>query len=364
MSVVISAFDDLCQLIAQKLPPNELNAIVVKLMAVFGNHLSTLARVLPKVSYLSPQLSSTLNNAWEQQHHNNNAEINLSSVSFILQLFMRVVSSKSHPVLLFFDDLHWADHASLDVLQHMLTDIKGSSCIYFVGSYRNNEVLKEHAIFRFMDYLRTCNVELSQIQLDGMEINDINHIISDALGTFPRICMPLSQLVLRRTEGNPLFVLECLRSLVDRDLLQYSFRERRWVWDTDKIAAEDLAENVCELLLSKMVGLPENNQLALKLASCFGNSISSTIVNILMSASESFASLERDLEKAVEDGFMNKIDAAESEYKFAHDKDREAAYLLIPETDRKQVCQADFVSLWFFFCHWTDLIFHLHLFQS
>ncbi|KAL7537493.1 hypothetical protein ACHAXR_007855 [Thalassiosira sp. AJA248-18] len=329
MSVVMAAFDDLCPLICEKLPPTELNAIVVELMAVFGSHLSTLARVLPNVTLLSPQLNAVL------PSYNEQTEINLSRVYFILQLFMRVVSSRSHPVMLFLDDLQWADTPSLHMLQYILSDIKGTSCIYFVGSYRVNEVPKDHAIFGFMNDLKSCNVQLNMVRLDGMGIKDVNHIISDALGIFPRICKPLSQLVLRKTKGNPLFVLECLRSLVDRDLLQYSFRERRWVWDTDKVSADDLADNVCELLSIKMLGLPENNQLALKIASCFGNNVSSTIVKTLMTASPKFESFEKELEKAVEDGFMDMDDAGLT-YRFAHDKVREAAYGLIKEDERNQ----------------------------
>ncbi|KAL7543378.1 hypothetical protein ACHAXR_013105 [Thalassiosira sp. AJA248-18] len=336
MSVVLAAFDELCPLISNKLSPAELNDIVIELMAVFGNHLSTLVRVLPNVALLSPQLNAILPSDSDHQAHNNNTEINTSKVYFILQLFMRVVSSKSHPVMLFLDDLHWADCASLDMLQNILSDIKGASCVYFIGSYRVNEVPKDHATFRFMDVLKSCNVQLTTVRLDGMGIEDVNHIISDALGIFPRICKPLSQLVLRKTEGNPLFVLECLRSLVDRDLLQYSFRERRWVWDTDKISAEDLADNVCELLSTKMMSLPENTQLALKIASCFGNTINSTIVKTLMLASPKFSRFGIELEKAVKEGFMNIMDNAGSAYRFAHDKVREAAYGLIPEEERNQ----------------------------
>ena len=75
-------------------------------------------------------------------------EITLSSVSFILHLFMCVVSSKARPVVLFFEDIHWTDDASLDVLKFILSDIRGSSCVYFVGSYRSNKAPQDHSIVR------------------------------------------------------------------------------------------------------------------------------------------------------------------------------------------------------------------------
>ena len=190
---MISAFNDLCPLIS-KLPLDELKCIVVELMAVFGTHLTTLIRVLPSVTMLSPEL-----HAISQVGHN--VDISMSRVAFMLQLFMRVVSSKTHPIFLFLDDLNWADESSLDVLHHILSDIKCSSCVYFVGSYRVNEVPTGHALFKFTRDLQACNVRMNKIHLDGLNIEDVNQLIGDALGTFPRICKPLSQLVLRKTKG-------------------------------------------------------------------------------------------------------------------------------------------------------------------
>mmetsp|Transcript_30351 Transcript_30351/g.63435 ORF Transcript_30351/g.63435 Transcript_30351/m.63435 type:complete len:225 (+) Transcript_30351:78-752(+) len=209
-------------------------------------------------------------------------------------------------------------------------------CIYIVGSYRTNEVQTDHPVFRLTKALEATNVHVTKVNLDGMGIDDVNHIISDALGIFPRICMPLSQLVLRKTKGNPLFVLECLRSLVDRDLLQYSVRARRWVWDTETIGAEDIADNVCELLTTKMTGLPGSTQFALKIASCFGTTLDSKVVKTLMSASPNYSNFEREMDKATNDGFLDK-DHLTSSYRFVHDKVREAAYGLIQEDERNEV---------------------------
>ena len=181
-------------------------------------------------------------------------------------------------------------------------------------------------------------MQCSNVHLDGMNIEEVNHMISDALAIFPRISKPLSRIVLRKSEGNPLFVLECLGSLAERGLLHYSMRERRWLWDANKIASDDIASNVCDLLATKIVRLSEDSQLALKVASSFGNALNSSVVETLMSACPKYANLQRELDNTVEAGFLNKS-RSDSVFTFTHDKVREAAYSLVQ--NKNQVSTAN-----------------------
>lgn len=92
ISVVIAAFDEICSQMSRKNSPQQLKDIVSQLVDVFGVHLSALAQLLPSVSLLSPKLTW-----WSTK--GSDSEINLNSVTFILQLFTRVVSSKTHPIM-------------------------------------------------------------------------------------------------------------------------------------------------------------------------------------------------------------------------------------------------------------------------
>jgi predicted ATPase len=99
ISVVISAINDLCQLLKQNATQQELQELDNQLVTVFGSYLSSLARVLPNIHTLIPNLNTS----------SLNTESDSNSVYFVLQLFMRAVSSNTRPVLLFLDDLQWAD---------------------------------------------------------------------------------------------------------------------------------------------------------------------------------------------------------------------------------------------------------------
>ena len=260
--------------------------------------------------------------------------MNLRSVCFILQRFMRVVSSKVHPVMLFLDDLQWSDSSALSLIEGILCDSMGSSCLFFVGSYRSNEVDRHHDVFRFMSSVESAGVPTTKLSLEGLSPTDLNAMISDALCTFPRICEPLSDIVYQKTKGNPYFVLEFLRSLVEEGLLEYNAQKKQWEWDEDRISSMDVTGNVLYLLSSKMSGLSDDIQVALKVAACFGIKISESIVGHLCS-NTAYKNIRAGLEQAVQQGFMIQIGTAD--YKFVHDKVREAAYSLIPDDEKKKV---------------------------
>ena len=216
----------------------------------------------------------------------------------------------------------------------ILSDIKGNNCVGFVGSYRSNEVeFDNHPMSVFKDKLEACQVQSIKIHLGGLGEAELNTLVSDALGIFPRICLSLSNIIQRKTKGNPFYVLEFLKSFIDRNLLQFGLRERRWIWDDEKISSEQISESVSELLAQKISSLPEERQRALQIASCFGTSISSAMVYSLSDEVE-YHFFGRELECAYNEGFVEKV-APSGDFKFAHDRVREAVYFgQIREEDR------------------------------
>ena len=234
---------------------------------------------------------------------------------------------------LFLDDLQWADDTALDVVHTFLSDTTGS-CMFFVGTYRDNEVDADHPVFDLMKTLESSNVPTSKLALAGLRRGDLNTMISDALCLYPRMCYSLTDIVVQKTNGNPFFVLEFIKSLKERNLLQYNPYQKRWVWDEEVIRAENITDNVMHLLSQQMTALSDNLHLVLKVMACFGTCTKELVI-IHLNASIEYAGVGDGLKRAVDGGFVE--GSGEGEYKFVHDKIREAAYNLIPESDKKQV---------------------------
>ena len=207
--------------------------------------------------------------------------------------------------------------------------------MFFVGTYRDNEVQIGHAVFDLMENLGISNVPTTKVTLTGLEEENLNEMISDALCLYPRITNSLSDVVFQKTKGNPLFVLKFMESLLSRGLLQYDSGQKRWFWSEDKILAEEITDNVLHLLSSRMSGLSEDMQMLLKVMACFGTSTNELVISYL-SESPEYLGVHKGLEGAVDDGYVK--EDTEGKFIFVHDKVREAAYNLIPDSDKKQVC--------------------------
>ena len=232
------------------------------------------------------------------------------------------------------DNMQWCDKSALAVIEGLFCDTSRSGCCFFVGSYRSNEVEANHAIFGLLESLRNAHVPTTTLNLEGLCQNDLNTMVSDALGTFPRVCKPLSDIVFQKTKGNPFFVMEFLRSLQEKSLLEYDTRKKMWTWDEDRIGAMDVTGNVLHILSSKMSRLPERTQSALKVAACFGV-IKEPIVRYL-SSSANYSNVQCGLKHAEAEEFMIKIGV--SEFKFVHDKVRSSCLCFNFEVFDQQMC--------------------------
>ena len=140
LSIVLSAFNDLCLVIADKQSAEDNQVMYEKLQSEFGeNYFLSLVRTLPNVLEFSSLSSETVGFG--------EGAVNFFSLCDIIKRFMRVVTKSSWPAMLVLDDMQWADPVSLGLVHTVLSDIPGESSMFFVGSYRDNEVKPDHIIF-------------------------------------------------------------------------------------------------------------------------------------------------------------------------------------------------------------------------
>ena len=251
-----------------------------------------------------------------------------------LQEFIRAISAPSHPVVIFFDDLQWADSESLDLFTKIVKDAETSSCL-FVGCYRDNEVLAAHPLLERMAEITLAGVPMWQIFQGLMDKDALNELLSESLHLLPRITAPLAREIHKKTGGNPNFAKQLLQSLCDERLLQYSPSARRWHWDTSTIRAKNVPDSAVSFLLERMSQYDSDVQQVLQVAALMGRRFDALALKTFQSGGNGGgdgSSILAHVDAIVEDGLVC-IDKAE--LRFAHDSIWEAAISLTPAAERE-----------------------------
>jgi predicted ATPase/signal transduction histidine kinase/ActR/RegA family two-component response regulator len=251
--------------------------------------------------------------------------------------FINVFTKKEHPLVIFLDDLHWADPSSLRFLSRVTYAVEGSNLL-IVGTYRDNELAEDHplkAALKAMD----ATSGLSQLRLYPLRSDDITEMISETFSCPPKVAGQLAEIVLTRTLGNPFFVTETIKDLVGKGLVTYNTQSRKWRWQQQRVLNYALSGSSQQLLTSRINALSEAARHALVTASCIGSDFELTMLSALTDKTpqETAEDLrecvtENLLRLTAERGHENQFLSA-NRYQFVHDQVQQAAYnVLSPES--------------------------------
>ncbi|CAH0296696.1 Phytochrome-like protein cph2 [Massilia sp. Bi118] len=258
--------------------------------------------------------------------------------------FVEVFACAGHPLVLFLDDLQWADAATLRMIELFMVSGDGGHLLV-IGAYRDNEVDAVHPLVALRDKLRDKGVRLATLALDALTEPQVARMVSATVRVPAADCAPLARLCFRKTGGNPFFLNQFLDSIHDAGHLRYRAAGDCWDWDLAAIEQAAYTDNVVELLLDKIRRLPAATQQMLQLAASIGNRF--TLDTLALIEERSPWLTQQDLWPALDAGLIQPLDerykyvdtgagAGDTGvgYRFLHDRVQQAAYLVAGDEAR------------------------------
>ncbi|MCO4745899.1 MAG: AAA family ATPase [Proteobacteria bacterium] len=244
-----------------------------------------------------------------------------------VRLFMRELATAEHPLVLFMDDLQWADLPSISLLKVLATDAGGSH-VLILGAYRDKEVSAGHPLHGLLQDLETEQVPVSTVVLGPLTHGDVQRLMSDTLHLPIDEVADLAHWCRDKTAGNPFFLHRFLQSLSPGGLLRFDTEAGGWTWDLERIRALQVTDNVVSFLTDSLSRFSPGEQRQLQAASILGADFG--VAELSAASGLSVEEVLEELARPLHEGLIEEIsaggDGTDVHFRFLHDRIQQAAY--------------------------------------
>ncbi|USR89464.1 trifunctional serine/threonine-protein kinase/ATP-binding protein/sensor histidine kinase [Phormidium yuhuli AB48] len=345
LSAFVQAFNDLVgQLLSES--DQQLQTWKYQLLEVLGDSGQVLIDLIPELERIigpqppAPELSG---------------DAAQNRFNLLFQGFIKVFSTSDHPLVIFIDDLQWADSASLSLMERLLIETQ-ESYLLVLGAYRDNEVSPGHPFLMTVKALETADVTLETLILGPLKVDSLNRLIADAFQAPEKMVQPLTNLVMQKTQGNPFFATQFLKALYQESLITFDHKAHHWQCDLVRVQDAALTDDVVKFMALQLQKLPATTQEQLTFAACIGARFDLKTLKIVSEQDQT--QVASALWPALHEGLIvpeskiykfyldddqpndsHSVDDEISEqihYRFFHDRVQQAAYSLILDSEKEQ----------------------------
>lgn len=331
-SALMAAFSELCDLVVQSSDFEQRKDHIRKVLGADGyilaNQISNIQHLFPRNDCADKDGSSNL--PYDYALDNSS----LARFQLACKSFLHAISSDAHPVVIFIDDIQWADEGSRQLISTLVEDEKFRNLL-FVLTYRDEEAESAISILPqttkgYVD-IHLRSLDLPDIQELIGHIMDLDSSQTSALDEVKQ----LSQLVQSRTKGNPFHVCQYFTFIQQEGLLIYCEQNGGWEFDIQQLQEKTMVANsLVEILQRRIDRLLAPVFKVLMVAALLGFNFDERVVMdvILKQKQQPLDSDEEEpdvmtavdvktaLNSAVTEGFVEKSTTKEFCYMFSHDK--------------------------------------------
>jgi class 3 adenylate cyclase len=191
-----------------------------------------------------------------------------------LVTLLRAISARG-PVVIFCDDAHWADRASVDALLQILPSVRFLPVLLVISSRVERAAQGWKLVAESRDMFGDA---LTEIRIEPLSMDDARALVANLL-QIESLPPNTRELVLAKAEGNPFFVEEVIRTLIDRGAIVQE--GDRWVAN-ESATTVDIPDTIHGLLLARIDRLPQESKRTLRVASVIGRQFGVSLLERLL----------------------------------------------------------------------------------
>ncbi|KAL3933730.1 MAG: hypothetical protein SGBAC_010266 [Bacillariaceae sp.] len=295
-----------------------------------GDELEPLMDIIPELKQLIPDYTTAVFDA-DADADPLDAENGLSRSKHAFRKIARLLSAQTAPIVIVVDDMQWADVTSLQVVDYLISDSGNPNPLMIIGCYRLEDVDENSLLYNKIASFKAKSTEFSfgvtEISLKGFHEDDVFKLLTPSMPfNSDEELQKLSEVCVKRTMGNPYFVIQFLKVLEAKGFMKYAPESQQWSWDIVAIEKETMSTaNVVALLRERMRRMPKKVQRLLHFSACLGSSFDIDVISRVWTKYN-----PKDQNRITElVTFIEKNDFIEKrgpkKYQFVHDKVQEAA---------------------------------------
>ncbi len=276
---------------------------------------------------------------------------NQQRIQFTINAFLQSLASEDTPLVLFLDDYQWANDASIELLKSLFNNYNLTHIMVLVA-YRDNETTEFHPFSRAIKSIKENNLDEDYLIIQELSLKPLNQkfvgdLISDTLKLQSLEVSELTELIYSKTKGNPFSINKFLESLYTKKLLRFDPNLNKWTWEIERINAENLSDDIVDILLVRIKELDEDALQVIKVAAVFGMEFS--LFQLALITGQTTEMIHRFLWPLIQEGSLipknndykfipEFYDQTQRDvkFRFAHSRIQQAVYALLEKSEESK----------------------------
>mmetsp|Transcript_2203 Transcript_2203/g.4963 ORF Transcript_2203/g.4963 Transcript_2203/m.4963 type:complete len:1063 (-) Transcript_2203:91-3279(-) len=323
LAAILEAFVIFSKNLEQEEDSEEKKSILASLRAGMHDEIDTIEPLLPRLAKLlgkdtDATASPCAGFTWDR-------------LQFLFKSLFRSLCCGGRPLILYLDDLQWADQNSLELIEILLKD-QDLKTFMIVSCVRSCSIADD-GFKKWLSLLEEDRIET--MELNSFSLEETGLFISETLELKPEETSSLTMAVYNKTRGNIFSTIQALEELYRKEIIQFSVISFQWEWNIKAVERLQalLSDDVLEAVISKIETLPQKLQMILAIAAYTRYVFEIDMLQYIIRCDESCKVDSRDelaalLKKAILEGALTQS-VGSPRYRFSHDKIRQALQSVI-----------------------------------